>query len=76
MVEHWANHGAAGEYVTDAAIAGLAHRLALFALDDDSDEARESIMDDERLPLIGLDGEDMVNLFNRTERVLAQVRTY
>lgn len=76
VVQHWQNFRAAREHVTDAAIVGLAHRFAHYALNDDSDLARESIGTDERLGEIGLEPVDLVNLFNRTERVLAQVRTY
>lgn len=76
VIRCWRSHDQAGEYVLEAAVVGLAHRFADFALSDDSDAARESMCQDERVALIGLDAADLVNLFNRTERVLAQVRTY
>ena len=49
VVRHWQNFRAAREHLTDAAIVGLAHRFAHFALNDDSDLARESLGADERL---------------------------
>jgi HD-like signal output (HDOD) protein len=76
VVRHWQDLSSATEFRIDAAITGLAHRLAHYALDDDSDAAREAICADERLAELNLTDSDLDILFNRTERVLAQVRTY
>lgn len=76
VVRHWQDHRAATEYRRDVAITGLAHQFAHYALDDDSEQAREQIAADLRIAELNLTEADLDILFNRTERVLAQVRTY
>ena len=51
-------------------------RLAAFALHDQSESAREALLSDPRAKDLGLSPEKMEGLLERTERVLAQVRTF
>ncbi len=76
VVRHWEDLQAPAEFRVDAAITGLAHRFAHYALGDDSELAREALCTDGRVAELGMDETDLDILFNRTERVLAQVKTY
>lgn len=75
-VSYWNDHSMAATHKREATVVGLAHRMAEFALNDDSDLARTLLAADERAGELGLSPEAMVTVLNRTERVLAQVRTY
>lgn len=73
---HWQNPAVAPMNRREVGTVAFAHRLADFALNDDSDLARSALMADENAAALGIDQAGIANLLNRTERVLAQVRTY
>jgi HD-like signal output (HDOD) protein len=75
-VRYWQEPRQAPSHQREAAVVGLAKRLADYALNDDSDLARNALMSDERAVELELSPENITNLLNRTERVLAQVRMY
>jgi HD-like signal output (HDOD) protein len=75
-VRHWHNPVDAAANRREVATIALAHRLSEFALNDDSDLARSSLLGDPNAACLGLGTAGMEGLLNRTERVLAQVRTY
>ncbi len=75
-VGYWSAHAQAPKFAREAMLVGLAHRLADYALNDDSDLARSALAADERGRELGMTPQRMAQLLNRTDRVLAQVRTY
>lgn len=75
-VRHWQEPAKAPKHRREVTIVGLAHRLADYALNDDSDLARSALLSDGRAVELGLTPEKITSLLNRTERVLTQVRTY
>ncbi len=76
VVRHWQQPASAPARQRETAMIALAHRLSEYALNDDSDLARSALLADENAAGLGIDEAGMKGLLNRTERVLAQVRTY
>lgn len=75
-VGYWDRPAVALTYQRESTVIGLAHRLAAFALNDKSESTRTALLADERAVALGLKPEAMEELLSRTERVLAQTRTF
>jgi HD-like signal output (HDOD) protein len=73
---YWNDPTVAPTHKREAILVGLAHRMAECSLNNDSDLERNAVAGDERAGELGIGPDGMRALLNRTERVLAQVRTY
>lgn len=75
-VGYWDRPAVALTYQRESTVIGLAHRLAAFALHDKSESGSKALLADERAVALGLKPEEMEDLLGRTERILAQTRTF